>query len=437
MFLALLAPTVTEADDWPHWRGPNRNDVVAESSGWNGNRWLAGDAAWSKNVGVGCTSPIVVDGRLYTMGWRAGKDTLVCLDAATGNELWRVSYACPEYGRRSTGDKGVYAGVCSTPEIDEETGFLFTLSIDGDLNCWNTEKRGEHVWGINLYDRYQVKQRPDVSSTRKDTLRDYGYTSSPLVHNDWVVVEVGDDEGNLMAFDKRTGARRWASECRDEAGHTGGPVPIAVEGVPCVAVLTLRNLVVTRMDQGNEGKTSAQYEWTTDFANNIATPAVHDNHVIITSAYNHYAICKLRITLSGATKVWQQDNPSGVCSPVIHKGHVYWAWRGVHCLDFETGHEKWVGGNVGSQGSCIVTADDRLIVWSNRGDLNLLETAGRSSDKYTMLASKAGIFAADAWPHVVLANGRLYVKDRGGNLKCFSLAAADNMDAQPTGGGGP
>ena len=50
-------------------------------------------------------------------------------------------------------------------------------------------------------------------------------TSAPLLHKDWLLVEVGDDEGNLMAFDKRTGKRLWSSECKDEAGHTGGPVP--------------------------------------------------------------------------------------------------------------------------------------------------------------------------------------------------------------------
>lgn len=414
------AALVAHADDWPHWRGPDRNDVVAEHSGWSGGEWKLGEAAWSRNVGEGATSPVVVDGRLYTTGWSDNREAVRCLDAATGDPIWTVSDQSPRYGRRSTGDKGIYAGTSATPAFDKQTLFLYTLGIDGDFVCWDTKQQGRRVWSVNFYDRFGVKQRPDVGGRRR-TLRDYGFVGAPFVFGDVVVVEVGDDEGTLMAFDKRSGKRRWVSECRDEAGHTGGLAPITVEGVPCLAVLTLRNLVVVRLDSGHEGETVARYPWTTDFANNIPTPAVHEDSVIITSAYNQSAMCRLKITLEGAEKVWEQPNPSGVCSPVIHKGHVYWAWRGVHCVDFETGKERWVGGKVGTPGSCIVTADDRLIVWANKGDLTLVETAERSPARYRELAGRKRIFSRDVWPHAVLAGGRLYLKDREGNLKCFAL----------------
>ena len=168
------------AGDWPHWRGPNRNDVVAESSGWSNGKWTSRKPKWNSNVGIGCSSPIVVDGKLYVTGWGKNRETLVCLNATTGRELWNRSYACPQYGRHSTGDKRIYAGPSSTPEYDAETGFLYTLSIDGHLHCWNAKDKGRPVWGFNLYDRYRVKRRPDVG-TRRRTLRDYGYTSSPLL----------------------------------------------------------------------------------------------------------------------------------------------------------------------------------------------------------------------------------------------------------------
>ena len=85
-----------------------------------------------------------------------------------------------------------------------------------------------------------------------------------------------------------------------------------VEGVPCVAVMTFQGLLVTRPDAGHEGRTVAQFEWITDFANNIAKPAVSENHVLITSAYNHQTPCKLEITLDGARKIWEQPFPSKV-----------------------------------------------------------------------------------------------------------------------------
>ena len=60
------------------------------------------------------------------------------------------------------------------------------------------------------------------------TLRDYGYTSSPLVYQNQLLVEVGGKTGTVAAFDKNTGKQLWLSECRDEAGHSGGLVPITV-----------------------------------------------------------------------------------------------------------------------------------------------------------------------------------------------------------------
>ena len=100
------------------------------------------------------------------------------------------------------------------------------------------------------------------------------------------------------------------------------------------------------------------------------------------------------------------------------------------CLDFKTGSLKWKGGKIGYPGSCILTADDRLIVWSGRGDLTLVETARRSPDRYQKLAERKGLFRTDAWPHVVLAAKRLYCKDRAGNLICFNLQERD--DHRPT-----
>ncbi|MEX0712581.1 MAG: PQQ-binding-like beta-propeller repeat protein, partial [Pirellulales bacterium] len=308
------------AEDWPHWRGPQRNGVVAEHSGFKGGEWPAGEAAWNKNVGEGSSSPLVVAGRLYTMGWRDGRDTVLCLDAATGNEIWHQSYPCPRFGRRAMGDEGLYSGPQSTPEYDAATRLLYTLSIDGDLNCWDTASQGRKVWGLNLYQQYDVPRRPQH---RRSGHRDYGYTTAALAQGEWLIVEVGDDEGTLMSFDKRSGVRVWTSECKDPAGHTGGPVPITVEGVPCIAVLTYQGLLVARLDAGNEGRTVATYEWSTDFANNIATPAVHGNSVLITSGYNRNAICRIDVSLAGARKAWEQPLHSKICSPIVHQGHVY------------------------------------------------------------------------------------------------------------------
>ena len=67
----------------------------------------------------------------------------------------------------------------------------------------------------------------------------------------------------------------------------------------------------------------------------------------------------------------------------------------------------------------LVTADERLIVWAKSGELFLVDTAGRSPKEFRVLAQNEQVLSDLAWPHVVLANGRLFCKDRVGNVACF------------------
>ena len=148
--------------------------------------------------------------------------------------------------------------------------------------------------------------------------------------------------------------------------------------------------------------------------------------MLITSGYNHESICRLQITLGGARKAWEQPVHSKICCPVISRGHVYWVWQKLHCLDFATGEQRWEGGNFGDAGSCVMTDDGKLLVWAARGNLVLAESAAASPRAYKPLAEIKGIFATDVWPHVVLADGRVFCKDRAGNLKCFTLKRDGN-----------
>ena len=124
--------------------------------------------------------------------------------------------------------------------------------------------------------------------------------------------------------------------------------------------------------------------------------------------------------MSGAKEVWRKKFPSKVCTPVIHDGCVYVAWQRVRCIDFATGELKWEGGAVGDPGSCVMTGDGRLIVYGLSGKLALVEGAKRSPDAYKELAVKDKLFKSQAWPHVALAGGRVYCRDREGNMVVFA-----------------
>lgn len=414
----LLVGGCVRAADWPHWRGPNRDGTTPENSGWTRRAWPPKEV-WRTHVGVGSTGPLVVRGRVYTLGWKDGADSVVCLDAATGRRLWRATYRGPKYGRHAVGDQGSYGGPTATPEYDDATGYLYTLGVDGDLNCWDTRKHGRRVWGLNLYDRYHMPPRPAVPKTPR---RDYGYTTAPLVYRNWLLVEAGGAAGTIVAFDKRTGRQRWTSRARDPAGHTGGPTLMTVAGVPCLATLTFRGLLVVRLDKGHEGETAAHYPYQTEWANTIAGPAVSGDEVLITSGYNHQSVTKVRVSLDGIRKVWEQRHLySKVCTPVVYHGRAYWSWMQVFCVDVATGKLLWKGRSGGNDGSCILTGDKRLLVWANKGELLLVESAERSPRTCTVLSRVKRLFRTEVWPHLALSDGRLFCKDRAGNVVCLEL----------------
>ena len=416
--LALLS-AVAGGEDFPHWRGASRDGVSRENSGYQAEKWNIEKPLWSGSFGAGGSSPIVADGVVYIFGWRESTDYLQAIELATGKKLWSSSYESPQYGRFHTGDEGLYRGPSATPEFDPVTGIVYTLSLDGELRAWDTREAGKLVWRLNLYDAYRAEQRPKVGRAGR---RDYGYTAAPLVHGEWLLAEVGSGEATIVAFDKRSGNELWKSQSRRLAGHTGGMAPLVVEGKPCVAVLTLTHLLVVRLDPGHAGETVAEQEWTTDFANNIASPAVAGDSVIVTSGYNQKRICRFKIGFNGITKLWEQKQYSKICSPVVHEGAIYFAYQRLHCLDLETGKQKWEGGRFGEAGSCIATADGRIIVWAGDGQLALIAGAKESPERFLELASLPGkMFRTDVWPHIVLSDGRLICKDRDGNVKCFSV----------------
>src|SRR5580700_1879748 len=86
-----LAPAALDASDWPHWLGPN-GDNVAEEGSFNPDlsQWKV---AWKTNVGLGNSSVVVARGHAFTMGYEApSNEVVVCFDAASGALVWRQSY---------------------------------------------------------------------------------------------------------------------------------------------------------------------------------------------------------------------------------------------------------------------------------------------------------------------------------------------------------
>lgn len=421
LLFSLILSHAGHAADWPQWRGPNHADVSSETSGWP-KGWPP-KRLWKKNVGYGCTSPILADGRMYVMGWKGrrsgknpvGTDTVYCFDAATGKLRWKRSYRCRYQGRFRVGDTSRYGGPTSTPTLDAASDYLYTLSIDGDLKCWNTKKAGRPVWSVNLYEKYKVRQRPKVEAGT----RDYGYSCSPVVTGNTLIMEVGGNAGLLVAFDKKTGRQLWRSESKEPASHNAGLVPMKVKGIGCLASFGIRKLTVVRVDDRHKGDTLAQYPWRTAFACNIITPAVTDNKVILSSGHDVSRTALLQVSGDKVRQLWSSRYWSEGCSPVIHKGCIYLVIGQVHCLHLSNGKLKWRGGNFGRDSSCLVTGDDKLLVFGSR-DLGLVEASPKSK-KYRELTRVKDVIGGTCYPHLALADGIVVVKNKQGDVVCLSV----------------
>ena len=186
LLLATLSPSL--AADWPMFRGPEVNGISRES-GWSPAWPKDGPPVkWRAKVGLGFSTVVISGGKLIATGHdgRAkGKDTVWCLDAATGQELWKHTYAAP------LGNKYFEGGTTGTPTIDG--GRVYHLAREGDFFCF------ELATGKILYQR-QLAKELGVE------VPEWGFASSPLVQGDLLILNVGS---HGTALDKATGKTVW------------------------------------------------------------------------------------------------------------------------------------------------------------------------------------------------------------------------------------
>ena len=81
---------------------------------------------------------------------------------------------------------------------------------------------------------------------------------------------------------------------------------------------------------------------------------------------------------------------------------------------------QWVESSSGQRFESENPATGEVLGTVPRG--NAADIAGKAADAYHQLALKANVGAGHSWPHVVLAAGRLFVKDDNGKLLCFVVS---------------
>ena len=387
------------AADWPQWRGPSRDGISTES-GWSVSWPKEGlKQSWKAEVGAGYGAVSVSKGRLYVMGNTADKDTVYCLDASTGKEVWAFSYDC------TAKDPNGYHGTRSTPTVDGD--LVFTTSRQGHLFCLGAGD-GNVKWSKEFQKDFGGKTPT------------WGFSISPLVENGLVIVEPGGSGAAVVALKKDTGEEAWKSD-GPPAGYSS-PVTYTLNGERFIAVFSAQGGAGRRL---SDGKEVWSFPWKTSYDVNAATPIVDGSKVFISSGYG--TGCALYdVGTNSAQEVWKNKNMRNhVNSCVLWKGYLYGFDEGLlKCLDFNTGEVKWSEGKYG-KGS-LMLADGKLLLYSERGQLGLAEA---SPEGYKELAfvqalqvrqSYPGGAAKQTWAMPVLANGKVYCRSQD-DLVCLDV----------------
>lgn len=397
--IAVLASGLA-AEDWPQWRGPDRTGI-SEESGWLVNWPTAGPAVlWKKDVGIGCSSLSTLDGRLYTMGNvnpTAGdgrrrddpndKDVVWCLDAETGEEIWKYEYPMNLQPQSYEGGPG------ATPTLDGER--VYTISKDGLVLALDADT-GEKVWSREA--------KKDWGGERLN----WGFNTSPLVHGERLILSAGP----MVALNRKTGELIWKSP--DLGSGYSSPFLFQLEGEdPWVAHFNTYGIQVVRASDGNE---VLRFNWETNPNVNATTPIVHGTKIFISADYNHG--CAL-VDIKGGepTLVYENRNMRNhINSCVFFEGKLYGFDQGrLKCIDWMTGEEHWTDNSFG-KGSLII-ADGKLIILGEKGDVAVAEP---SPDAYKEI-SRAHVLDGRCWVLPVLSNGLLYCRNNNGNIVCLDL----------------
>ena len=392
--VAVVDPT----PGWPGFRGSGRDGIV------HGVRlatdWASAPpvAIWRRPIGPGWSSFAVGGGLLYTQEQRGEHEVVTCYDASTGEPVWVHRDQVRFY--ESNGG----AGPRGTPALSG--GRVYTLGATAIVNALDA-RSGAVVWSRN------------ASSDTGATLPGWGFSSSPLVAGDLLVVAAS---GRLVAYDLATGRPRWKGPT-GRGGSYSSPHLVTIDGV--TQILLLSGAGATSV-AATDGALLWEHAWP---GAPIVQPAVvsGEGELLVTTADAMGGLGTRRLSITRDSGEWKVETrwTSRGLKPyyndfVVHKNHAF-GFDGaiLACIDLADGERKWKGGRYGTGQLLLLPDQDLLLVQSDEGELALVKAV---PDQFTEVARFPGL-EGKTWNHPVLVGDILFVRN-GEEMAAFRLSLA-------------
>jgi len=389
-FVVITAASVSTsfaAEDWPQWRGSNRDGISRETGLLQ--QWPAGGppVVWKTNgLGSGYSTVTIADGRIFTLGAERDAEYVIARDVASGKELWRA-----RSGRRYRNGRG--DGPRGAPTVDGNR--VYALGGNGDLSVLDVSS-GKRVWSINVLEAFGGRNTS------------WGISESPLVLEDRVIVNAGGRRASIVALDKNDGSLLWTSE-GDEASYSSAVVA-TIHGVRQAVYFTGERALGISVD---DGSLLWHYRRVSNRTANVATPIVRGNYVFLSSDYGTgCALLEIQGGRSGmsAREIYFNRNMKNHHASSVLVGDTLYGFSGriLTALDFRSGEVAWKDRSVG-KGS-LIYADGHLYVFSENSVVGLVEATRvgyREKGRFELPHSDE-----HSWSHPVIADGKLYLRDQ-------------------------
>lgn len=392
--LVLLVTTVAgRTSDWSQWRGADRDGRVAEFSlpqAWPKTL----KEQWRVNVGIGHSSPVLANGKIYIFARQAEEEVLMALDAVTGKELWRS--AQPIKYEMNQAALGHGKGPKSTPLVS--SGTVCTFGISGVISCHDTSNG-------------KVKWRSEFSKLYPATSPLYGTAMSPIVENGLLIAHVGgQDKGALTAFELETGTVKWSNDSDGPA--YASPIIATLAGVRQLVTATQKNLI--GVDVAN-GKVLWQLPARAEYDTNSVTPVSYKDMIVLAREGKGLSAIKVtKESMGWAPKeIWNNPETELYMNTPVLQGNILYALsvkqKGQFvAINADTGMKVWQSpGRMGENAAIVNLAGKALMVLTNDANLVVLPIGGSS---FAPIANYT-VATSPTWAHPLVIGNRVLVKD--------------------------